>query len=128
MWCVYVSLCLCISVSVSVCVCVSTRDSATGHSGRAIIHNQGCAGPCVVEVVDSGSFDMRGPVGHLWNQSKKDPAVAAQYKGVGKSYSAQRAFRQDWAKSEFDKLVVARTKRTVQSTSFGVFGDVRRQT
>jgi hypothetical protein len=74
------------------------------------------------EAVDSGSFDLRGPVGGHWNLYKKDPAAAASYKACGRVYAAQRAFRQDWAKTEYDKMVIIRTKKTTQRTAFGSFG------
>lgn len=77
------------------------------------------------QAVDSGSFDLRGPTGNHWNIAKQNPILAERYKLIGKSYTAQRAFRIDWAKGEYDKLVVERTKSTMQKTSFGSFGEQR---
>jgi hypothetical protein len=74
------------------------------------------------QAVDSGSFELRGSVGQHWAVYKKTPAAAASYKACGRSYAAQRAFRQDWAKTQYDTMVTERTKTTTQRTAFGSFG------
>jgi hypothetical protein len=51
--------------------------------------------------------------------------MAARYKALGKSYTAQRQFRLSWAQEQYDSLVVKRTKRVSQSNSFGSFGTQR---
>jgi hypothetical protein len=72
--------------------------------------------------VDQGSFDLRGWVGQQWALHKKGAAAAADYKACGRTYAAQRTFRQDWAKAQYDTMVIERTKTTTQRTSFGSFG------
>ena len=74
------------------------------------------------EAVDSGSFELRGPVGQHWATYKKTPAAAAAYKACGRKYAVQRAFRQDWATSQYDTMVTNRMKTTTQRTAFGSFG------
>jgi hypothetical protein len=76
-----------------------------------------------IQAVDTGSFDLRGPTGHQWTLAKQNPNIAERYKAVGKSYLAQRNFRIDWAKGEYDKLRVDRTKTTMQKSSFGSYGE-----
>ena len=48
--------------------------------------------------------------------------MASQYASVGKSYAAQRIFRQDWAKKEYNKLTTERSRTQSQKTSFGTLG------
>ena len=71
----------------------------------------------------ASSFDMRCAVGQQWTLSKnKDAALSSAYTAVGKSYSAQRAFRQKWAQDRFDELREEREKSEEQATSYGKFG------
>eukprot|EP00969_Alexandrium_andersonii_P264111 11673636-Alexandrium_andersonii.AAC.1 len=49
------------------------------------------------KALKTGSFDTRSPLGQRWNAAKRaDEALAQKYDEVGRSYSNQRLFRQQW--------------------------------
>ena len=69
------------------------------------------------------AFDMRGAVGQQWTAAKsRDGTLSSDYAAVGRSYSAQRAFRQKWAKDRFDEMKDEREKSQEQLVSYGKYG------
>ena len=68
------------------------------------------------------SFPLRGPIGNHWSRCLKASAdLAKDYAAVGRSYTAQRDFRREWAKKEFNAEVSRKFVET--STEFeGVNG------
>ena len=71
----------------------------------------------------SPSFDMRGSVGQSWSATKaSNPDLSRSYEAVGKSYSAQRAFRQRWAKEQYETIKKEREMTEVQYFSIGQVG------
>ena len=59
-----------------------------------------------------GKFDMRGSVGIKWAAEKKsNPALAAAYSAIGRSYQAQRKFRAEWAARTYSGMKESRIKK-----------------
>ena len=57
------------------------------------------------EAIEKATFDLTGPLGQLWQRVKQnDKKIAEDYKAVGKSYSAQRAFRIKWCQERLDQI------------------------
>ena len=53
----------------------------------------------------AGSFGLKDKVGQAWARAlKKDGELRKAYEQVGKQYSAQRDFRQTWAKERFQEI------------------------
>ena len=51
---------------------------------------------------------MRGAFGQFWaRELAKSPELKSAYADVGKSYSAQRSFRANWAAKEFEAAEAA---------------------
>ena len=62
------------------------------------------------EAVKTGTFDMRKTVGFKWAKAlEADPDLKLAYKAVGKAYSKQREFRQNWAKGVYNDKVQERS-------------------
>eukprot|EP00959_Pyramimonas_sp_CCMP1952_P132824 2776708-Pyramimonas_sp.AAC.2 len=70
------------------------------------------------EIEKGGHFDMRGTVGQVWSKAKAgDKQLEADYKAVGKSYSAQREFRKKWLALKAEQLREERMTTEKHSTT-----------
>ena len=50
------------------------------------------------------AFAMSGKVGHHWSRElRKNDQLRQEYKNCGNEYSAQRAFRMNWARARFGR-------------------------
>ena len=62
------------------------------------------------KALKESNFDMRAKVGQWWAKALKDtPTLRAEYQQVGRSYRAQREFRQRWVASELKTIEESKT-------------------
>ena len=70
-----------------------------------------------------GAFDLRSKVGSWWTQAlKKDAALKAEYDALGRGYTNQRSFRDNWLKRELEIEVSQRVQKQSYSTNDKVAG------
>lgn len=66
---------------------------------------------------------MRSAAGQQWSMQKsKDKELSTAYAAVGRSYSAQRAFRQKWAVDRYEDEKEKREKMEVHRMDYGKYG------
>jgi hypothetical protein len=66
---------------------------------------------------------MRSAAGQQWSiQKARDTELKNAYEAVGRSYSAQRAFRQKWATDRYEDEKERREKRTKHQFDYGKYG------
>ena len=64
---------------------------------------------------------MRGAFGQFWaRELAKSPELKSAYADVGKSYSAQRSFRANWAAKEFEACSAQRIREESVETRAGL--------
>ena len=71
------------------------------------------------EASETGKFDLRASkVGQMWSREiQADPRLRAAYAAIGRSYEAQRKYRQEWAAKKFIEAKSERTKLTTSTVS-----------
>ncbi len=67
-------------------------------------------------------FDLKSAIGAQWSLAVKDKMLAESYQAVGRSYTAQREFRKNWATKQYQKLREQREKIVDQTISLGSYG------
>ena len=112
-------------------------DTALSENGTTLFASKGKAGTTAnapmseeeklfLDAMSDGTFDLRGKIGKMWTAEKKRvKGLSDEYENVGKSYDAQRKFRQAWVAKKYECLRAERIKRDTVEQSDYVGGKYR---